>query len=39
MGAEGMDNGNINSNYRTGNGLLSTLSGNVTVPLTQAQKQ
>jgi hypothetical protein len=34
MGAEGMDNGNINSNYRTennGGGLLSPMSGSVTI--------
>jgi hypothetical protein len=32
MGSEGMDNGNINSNYRIGGGtLLSPMSGSVTV--------
>jgi len=32
MGAEGMDNGNINSNYRTvGRGLLSPMSGSITI--------
>src|SRR6185312_8029322 len=33
MGAEGMDNGNINSNYKTvnGGGLLSPMSGSVTI--------
>jgi hypothetical protein len=32
MGAEGMDNGNINSNYKTiGGGMLTPMSGNVTI--------
>ncbi|HKC69543.1 MAG TPA: hypothetical protein VKG26_15005, partial [Bacteroidia bacterium] len=33
MGAEGMDNGNINSNYRlaNGSGLLNPMSGSVTI--------
>jgi len=32
MGAEGMDNGNINANYRTVNGgLLSPMSGSITI--------
>jgi hypothetical protein len=31
MGAEGMDNGNINSNYRMGGGVASPMSGSVII--------
>ena len=39
MGSEGMDNGNVNSNYRIGGGnLLSPMSGSVTVTPNVAAK-
>jgi hypothetical protein len=39
IGAEGMDNGNINTNYRTiGGGLLTPMSGSITITPNPANK-